>query len=187
MRRALLFLAVLVTALVAVTSHASAGTIYQQWKFKTGSICINDHGWTRWNFTAAAKQWDASTDITLIRSNGCQGYPASQVINLVTYNDPKDGACAKTASPTGYVWEYSYTKQGVKVAVWTPRNMTIYMNMASNLFARCHATVGQRAHVTAHEAGHALGQSHNTVNSVMNYWSLQAPTLTDIKYVTVRY
>ena len=168
---------------------ADAAGAFEGWRFKVTTICVNDHGWTRWPFPAAVAGWDKAVDVKVVRSSTCAGFPASQVVYLRVYNDPKDIACAKTGSD-GYNWEYVYYADGSRKAVWTPKSMKIWMNMAPSLFSRCHATAGQRAHVTAHELGHALGLAHPPAGSpasVLGSWSVQAPTAWDIGNVNKLY
>jgi hypothetical protein len=173
-------LAILAAAglLLTFTPAAPAQAVDQGWRFKTGMICVETHGWTRWPLTDAARRWDTSPDIHVFALADCSAYPATQRVTLRVYYS-SEYACAKTGSIGGYTWEYVY-RNGVRVAAWTPKAMTLWMNMWPGWFNQCHATAGQRAHIASHELGHALGLAHRTGASVMASWAYQWPTAADI-------
>ena len=177
--------------LFAVMVTPASAKTFEMWHFRDGQVCFQDHGWTRWPAASAVAKWNVA-DVNIVRASSCATRPRSMVIDLKTYNDPKDYACAKTASEgNDYSWVY-VTKNGVRTASWAPNRMTIWMNMAPSLYARCHATAAMRAHLVSHELGHGIGVGHPDGKppvSVMpqGSWSVQWPTAWDLANVNAIY
>lgn len=185
MKRA--FTAVLLGVLVAVgQSPAHAGT-YEPWRFRDGQICYQDHGSIRWDGTVVTAKWRAG-GVNIVSRDTCTGFSRGMVIDLKTYSDPKDYACAKTGS-NSYSWEYVWSAG--KVAKWVPNLMVIWINTAPALQPKCAATSGMRAHLLTHETGHAIGLGHLPAGtkSVMpqGAWSVWWPTTLDLANVNSVY
>lgn len=183
----LLIAAIAVVVGVGVAPAQAAG-VYESWRFRDGQICFQDHGSTRYDGTAATAKWNAA-DVNIVSRDVCTGFSRGMIIDLKTYNDPSDYACAKTGS-NSYSWEY-VRSTGAKVAKWVPNLMVIWINTAASLAPRCNATSGMRAHLLSHELGHALGLAHLPAGtaSVMpqGSWSVWWPTALDVRNVNAVY
>lgn len=148
----------------------------ENWRFRTGVVCVDTHGWKMWPAREAAARFSASPDLEVVAWSDCSSQPSYQRVEMTTYNDPNDFACAvvdpgKSLDRGGLV-----------------RTMTIKFNMAARWFNQCHATAGQRAHLMSHELGHALGLAHRSSGaSVMADWRYQWPTGLDLQTVDKRY
>ena len=169
-------------------SPASAAGPYEQWRFRDGQICYQDHGSARWDGTVVAAKWNVA-DVNIVSRDTCTGFSRGMIIDLKMYNDPKDYACAKTGS-NSYSWEYVYSS-GTRVARWVPNLMVIWINTAPSLAPKCTANSGMRAHLLSHEMGHAIGLAHLPAGtaSVMpqGAWSVWWPTLLDLKNADADY
>jgi hypothetical protein len=187
MKRAFIAIVLGVALLAAGTTPASAGT-YEQWRFRDGTICYQDHGSSRWDGTTVTAKWRAG-GVNIISRDFCAGFSRGMIIDLKTYNDPSDYACAKTGS-NSYSWEYVYSS-GTRTAKWVPNLMVIWFNTAPALQPKCTATSGMRAHLLTHEMGHALGLAHLPTGSksVMpqGAWSVWWPTSLDLAHVNSIY
>lgn len=173
---------------LAAPAHATGTNPYQGWRMRDGQVCLQDHGSTRYDGTVVAAKWNIA-DVNIISRDVCTGFSRGMIIDIKTYNDPKDIACAKTGSNT-YSWEYVWST-GQKVARWVANLMVIWINVAPSLAAQCNATSGMRAHLLSHETGHALGLAHlpKGTASVMpqGSWSVWWPTALDLKNVNAIY
>lgn len=180
---------------VAVVKPMSVTTAtvspYEKWRFRDGQICFQDHGSARWDGTVAAAKWNAA-DVDIISMDTCTGFSRGMIIDLKTYNDPSDYACAKTGS-NSFSWEY-VRSTGTKVARWVPNLMVLWINTAASLAPKCTANSGMRAHLLSHEMGHAIGLAHQPLGtaSVMpqgsaSVWSVWWPTPLDLRNVNVVY
>lgn len=171
-----------------VAAPASAAGTYESWRMRDGQICFQDHGSVRWDGTAVTAKWNAA-DVDIVSRDVCTGYARGMIIDLKTYDDPSDYACAKTGS-NSYSWEYVYSS-GTRVAKWVPNLMVIWVNTAASLAPRCNASSGMRAHLLSHELGHAIGLAHLPAGtaSVMpqGAWSVWWPTPLDLRNVNAVY
>jgi hypothetical protein len=174
----------------AIVPPAAAGT-YEKWHFRDGQICFQDHGSTRWDGTMATAKWNVA-DVNIVSRDICTGRPRNMVIDLKTYNAPKDYACAKTGSEgNDYSWVY-VSKNGVRTASWAPNRMAIWINTAPSLAPKCTATSSMRAHLLAHELGHAIGLGHPPAGSPASVmpqgsWPVLWPTAWDLANVNKIY
>ncbi len=167
---------VVVLALLAGALQAAATTTYfQQWRFRTGVVCVETHGWQFWPAREAAARWSAAPDLTVVAWASCSSQPVSQRVVLRTYDNPAEYACAKT-DPGPYL-----DSGGIV------RTMTIWLNVAPRWKAGCYSSASQRAHIISHELGHALGLAHRDGPSVMASWSYQWPTSADLTQIELRY
>lgn len=178
-------LGVALLAFLGLSAPTASAATFEQWRFRDGQICYQDHGSIRWDGAASVSRWNAA-DVDIVTMNECTGYTRGMIIDLKLYNNPNEKACAKTGSNT-YSWEYVYSAG--KVAKWVPNLMVIWINTASNLEPQCAKTSGMRAHLLSHELGHAIGVGHQPagVSSVMASWSVWWPTSLDLKNVNSVY
>lgn len=184
-RRLALFMAAVVLGIVLVPSQsAQAASTFELWRFRDGTICLRDHGWKRWPFEQVVAEWNKAENVSIIRDDDCAGFPRSMVIYVTTYSNPNENACAKTGSWNNrYTWTYVDGEW-----TWVPEYMTIWFNMAENLYQVCNGTLGARQHLASHEIGHALGLAHPVpVASVMYSWSYNLPTDRDKTQVAIHY
>jgi hypothetical protein len=138
-------------AFADVKPQAAYAETLGQYHMPTGKrVCIEDHGWTRWDDVLPNIAWrlraNGITDAVVW--NDCSSQPDAQVITLAYSNSPDEFYCART--------ERGYYSNGTALG-----RTTIRVNMADKWFAQCHQTWSQRAHVMSHETGHALGLPHN--------------------------
>jgi len=182
---------VLAAAMSAMLVAPASAATYELWHFRDGQICYQDHGSTRWDGIYSVPKWNVA-DVNLVTLNDCSAYPRYMVIDLKTYNDPADYACAKTGSEgNDYSWVY-VSKNGVRTAAWAPNRMTIWINTSAALQPKCTATSGMRAHLLTHELGHAIGLGHPPAGSPVSVmrqgaWSVWWPTSWDLANANAYY
>jgi hypothetical protein len=129
-------------------------------------LCIEDHGWTRWNDALpGVTQRLRDHGVNVVNWDDCSSQP-DDVVAVITTVDSPESFCARTI-------------RGAYVNGVAQGRTYIQMNMRAAIFGQCHATPEQRQHVISHETGHYLGLIHNTAASVMGAWQYNWYTARD--------
>lgn len=169
-------------AFIVVPNKADAATLgetgWADWLMPSGQICLETNGWTI--PAKVAYEWNKS-DADVVGKASCAAYPRNMTVKYVGINKPSDVACAWTGSSDGW------TRKTVRgMSILTPNAPTVWINYGAS-YNGCRRTTAMVLHVWMHEFGHVLGLAHNKDVSVLNGWTYNVPTYTDIRRVNYRY
>ena len=201
MRKLISTLVGAVTVMVAALASAGTAQAYVTWPNTsgwsspaemppTGTLCLRTGGSTFIGppIVAAAAGWNKS-DLTVVASATCAGYPRNRTLAFAAYYDYRKTATGYTVACAVYsAGVYDWVAVRGKM-VWVARTPTVKMNYAPLAMKQCHATAKARTTTISHEAGHWLGLGHATGITVMTsrQSSYSVATYYDIVRVNGRY